>query len=58
MEKCAYCGADTPLIYNGTPICLECDKKQEARIAELRLRPARRSQALSGESAKEADTGT
>jgi hypothetical protein len=58
MEKCAYCGADTILIYNATPICLECDKKQEARIAELRLRPARRSETLTGEADKEVDTGT
>lgn len=30
MEKCVLCGADTILLVNGVPTCLQCDTKSEA----------------------------
>jgi hypothetical protein len=29
MARCAYCGVETQLFSNGTPICIKCDKAHE-----------------------------
>jgi hypothetical protein len=34
MTKCVFCGAETELRVNGTPMCAKCDQKQEQKRAE------------------------
>jgi hypothetical protein len=28
MEKCAFCGTETELYYNGVPVCLKCEQER------------------------------
>jgi hypothetical protein len=34
LPQCYLCGAETPLYYFGTPVCLECVEEDEEQILE------------------------
>ncbi len=38
MAECSNCGAPTPLLYSGTPICLDCESKREDADPDQRAR--------------------
>jgi hypothetical protein len=35
MARCAYCGSETELFVNGTPVCVECDKARQPNRGEM-----------------------
>jgi hypothetical protein len=35
MARCAYCGAETQLFFNATPVCIECDEARQPNRVEM-----------------------
>lgn len=36
MQHCVYCGAETILIVNRVPVCVECDNKLKSKTLPLK----------------------
>jgi hypothetical protein len=34
MARCAYCGAETQLFVNGTPVCVPCEGTRQPEMPE------------------------
>jgi hypothetical protein len=32
MARCAYCGVETQLFVNGTPVCVRCDQARQPEM--------------------------
>ena len=35
LRQCYLCGAETPLYYFGTPVCLECAEEDEEQVLKV-----------------------